>query len=81
MNSDGWGQTGAGASDMRVAGKDLQHNRQTRTADENPTGKQRVVRQTTGSGGPMKEAIDVEMARHRDAHTMRLKHLEDHYKR
>lgn len=69
MNNDGWGQVGAGPSDMRLAGQDLQHSRQTRTAEENPT------------GGPMKEAIDTEMARHKEARVMRLKHLEEHYKR
>jgi hypothetical protein len=54
MNNDGWGQVGAGMSDMRIAGKDLQHNRQTRTADENPTGRERIVRASSGQGGPMK---------------------------
>lgn len=28
MNSDGWGQMGAGTSDMRLAGPDLQHSNQ-----------------------------------------------------
>lgn len=81
MNNDGWGQVGAGPSDMRLTGKDLQHNRQTRTADENPTGMQRIVRSSSGAGGPMKEAIDAEMRRHNQARDVRLKHLEDHYKR
>jgi len=81
MNNDGWGFLGAGASDMRQVGEDLQHNRQTRTDDENPAGMNRTVRQTSGLGGPMKEAIDKEMARHKEARVMRLKHLEDHYKR
>lgn len=81
MNNDGWGQMGAGASDMRIAGQDLQHHRQTRTADENPSGVVRKVRASAESGGPMKEAMDTEMARHNEARGMRLKHLEDHYKR
>jgi hypothetical protein len=39
---------------MRVAGKDLQHNRQTRTADELHV-PVRQVRQTAGQGGPIIE--------------------------
>lgn len=81
MNNDGFGFLGAGASDKRMAGEDLQHNKQTRTADENPTGEQRMMRQSAGSGGPMKEALDVELARHKESKVMRIKHLEDHYKR
>lgn len=81
MNSDGWGFLGAGASDMRQAGKDLQHNKQTRTADENLTGEQSMVRRESGSGGPMKEALDQEMAQHRESKGMRVKHLQEHYKR
>lgn len=81
MNNDGWGQQGAGDSDMRVAGKDLQHSRQTRTADENPSGMERVVRQSAGQGGPMKEALDAELTRHRESKQMRLEHLQKNYKR
>lgn len=81
VNSDGWGFNGAGASDMRQAGKDLQHAKQTRTADENPTGEQKTVRQQSGSGGPMKEALDQELARHRESKDMRVQHLQEHYKR
>ena len=54
MNNDGLNQTGAGPSDMRLAGKDLQHNRQTRTADELHV-PVRKVRQTAGQGGPIIE--------------------------
>jgi hypothetical protein len=64
MNNDGWGQMGAGPSDNRIAGDDLQHSRQ-----------------LAGQGGPMKEALDSELARHKESRDMRLKHLEDHYKR
>lgn len=78
---DGYTQMGAGPSDNRLAGRDLQHNRQTRTADENPTGMQRVVTHAAGMGGPMKHALDGEMQRHKEAKTMRMKHMEDHYKR
>lgn len=81
MNNDGWGQVGAGDSDMRVANNDLQHARQTRTANENPTGRERKVRRSAGQGGPMKEALDAELARHTEARSTRLKHLQDHYKR
>lgn len=81
MNNDGVGQVGAGMDDNRIAGKDLQHNRQTRTADENPSGQERMVRSSAGQGGPMKEALDAEMSRHRESKAMRVKHLEDHYKR
>src|ERR1700690_1110866 len=54
---DGYTQVGAGDSDMRVAGKDLQHNRQTRTADEAHVPVRRVTPQYEG-GGPMKEHMD-----------------------
>jgi len=81
MNNDGWGFLGAGASDNRIAGEDLQHNRQARTADENPTGDQRMVRQSAQGGGPMKEALDAELARHKESRATRLEHLEKHYKR
>ena len=77
---DGYTQIGAGDSDMRVAGKDLQHNKQTRTADENPSGRKRIVRQSN-DGGPMKHAIDAEVLRHAEARGIRLKHLQEHYKR
>ncbi len=76
MNNDGWNTTGVGTSDMRLQGKDLQHNRQ--TADENPSGITRMVRQTAQGGGPMKEALTAEEARHRAARAMRLSHLEKH---
>ena len=81
MNNDGWGFLGAGASDMRQAGKDLKHNKQTRTADENPTGEDRMMRQESGAGGPMKEALDHEIARHKESKDMRVKHLQEHYMR
>jgi hypothetical protein len=77
---DGYTQVGAGDSDMRVAGKDLQHNRQTRTADEmhEPV---RMVTQSYASGGPMKQMLNDEMQRHKESKMMRLEHLEKHYKR
>lgn len=78
---DGIGQVGAGQDDMRLAGKDLQHHVQPRTADENPTGEQRKVRRMAGQGGPMKEAMDDELSRHNEGKQMRMQHLEKHYKR
>lgn len=57
MNNDGWITAGSGPSDMRLEGKDLQHNRQTRTADEIHV-PVRMVRQQAEGGGPMKEHID-----------------------
>lgn len=80
MNNDGIGFMGAGTSDNRIAGKDLQHNRQPRTADEQPQTK-RAITEPSESGGPMKQAIDSEADRHKESLGMRLKHLEDHYKR
>lgn len=77
---DGYTQTGCGDSDMRVGGKDLQHNRQTRTADEAPN-EMRMKTQAPGLGGPMKQIIDEEMQRHKEGRTMRMEHLEKHYKR
>lgn len=78
---DGMNQTGAGPSDMRLAGKDLQHNRQTRTADENASGVTSAYKVQSGAGGPIKEALDAELARHKQSKAMRLEHLENHYKR
>jgi len=77
---DGYTQVGAGPSDNRMAGEDLQHNRQTRTADEAPS-PHRVKTHSAGSGGPMKTALDQEKARHENSKGERLKHLEDHYRR
>jgi hypothetical protein len=53
MNNDGWITAGTGPNDDRLAGKDLQHNVQTRTADEAPH-RHRIVRQHREDGGPMK---------------------------
>ncbi len=80
MNNDGWGFLGAGTSDNRLAGMDLQHNRQTRTADElhEPV---RMVTQSSESGGPMKQHIDEEMTRHQEAAKHSRHHLEKHNSR
>ena len=66
MNNDGWGFLGAGTSDNRLAGRDLQHNRQTRTADEAPR-EHRIVRQAAEDGGPMKAYME-NMEHRRAAH-------------
>lgn len=73
MNCDGWGQMGAGQDDMRIAGEDLQHYNQKSSSSTGRT--------HPGSGGPMKEALDQEMSRHKEAKSMRIDHLERHYKR
>ncbi len=75
MNNDGIGFIGAGTSDNRIAGADLQHNRQTRTADElhMPV---RIVTQARESGGPMKHEMD-EMEKKSGMH----EHLEHEKKR
>lgn len=71
MNNDGFGQMGVGLSDMRIAGEDQQHYRQPGS----------IARKHPGQGGPMKEVLDAELARHKESKVMRLKHLEDHYTR
>jgi hypothetical protein len=80
MNQDGWGQSGAGASDMRVGGKDLQHNRQTRTADEVP-GIPHRMKTGMEDGGPMKMHLDAESSRHAEGRAQGQKDLERHYSR
>ena len=74
MNNDGWGFMGAGTSDNRLAGRDLQHNRQTRTADEyhEPV---RQVTQERESGGPMKHHME---DGHHEGHMHH--HMHDHLK-
>lgn len=56
MNSDGWGQVGAGPSDRRIAGDDLQHYTQNLKASERPT-QHRIVRHEREDGGPMKQNL------------------------
>jgi hypothetical protein len=77
---DGYTQVGAGQDDRRVAGRDLQHYTQPRTADEyhQPV---RKVTQSYASGGPMKQFLGEELHRHRAAHDMRLADLKNHYER
>jgi hypothetical protein len=68
MNNDGFGFLGAGTSDNRIAGEDLQHNRQTRTADELHV-PVRMVTQSRESGGPMKQDV-WEQGKHGSNHSM-----------
>lgn len=56
-NNDGIGQVGAGASDDRIAGSDLQHYRQ--HISERPLpGPERQMTQSAELGGPMKQYMD-----------------------
>ncbi len=81
---------------MRVSGEDLQHNRQLRTADEAPGAVPGIVHQSFQAGGPMsqthdqvadsrrasmKEALQMEKARHNDSSGQSQKQLERHYSR
>ncbi len=74
MNNDGWGFMGAGASDMRLAGADLQHNRQKRTGN-------RTEHSTPVSQIEVHEAVMNEANQHKEGKKLRLEHLEKHYKR
>jgi hypothetical protein len=93
MNNDGWGQVGAGPSDRRMVGDDLQHYAQDRTADERPT-QHRVVIHSSEDGGPMKhhelsdhsyksmrQHVEDEKKRHEEAMSHHRHHLERHHKR
>jgi len=77
---DGYTQVGAGASDMRIASKDLQHARQDRTADEmhSPV---RIVHQSRGDGGPMKHQLEMEAKRHEVSMKHQMHHKEKNAKR
>jgi len=68
MNNDGWGFMGAGASDKRLAGEDLQHNIQ-------------HVKPLYNSGGPVKEMLNNEATRHQQAGTHRSAHIKRHQDR
>ena len=72
MNQDGIGFNGSGLSDMRQGGTDLQHAKQNSGREQNTM---------PGCGGPMKEALETEMSRHKDSKAMRVKHLQEHYTR
>lgn len=71
---DGIGQTGAGTSDMRLAGTDLQHNVQKRNRE--------AVNASNGQSQiEVHEALMREVERHKEGKAMRLEHLAKHYKR
>lgn len=71
---DGIGQMGAGDSDMRIAGADLQHHRQKRTGNESE-------HSTPISQIEVHEALMQESKRHKEGKQMRVEHLAKHYKR
>lgn len=71
---DGIGQMGAGDSDMRIAGNDLQHARQTRSGN-------RAEHNTPVSQIEVHEALMNEIDRHKEGREMRLQDLAKHYKR
>lgn len=75
MNNDGWQSAGAGQNDRMVAGKDLQHYTNPRGADENAKGYTREVRPLWNAGGPVKEHLDQEEARHKESNKLRMEHL------
>lgn len=74
MNNDGWGFNGAGMSDMKLAGEDLQHNRQKRTGNQ-------AQHSTPVSQIEIHEALMKEADQHKDSKKLRLEHLAKHYKR
>ena len=71
---DGIGQMGAGDSDMRIAGEDLQHSRQKRSGNQ-------AEHSTPVSQIEVHEALMNEVERHKEGRAVRLEHLAKHYKR
>lgn len=71
---DGIGQMGAGPSDMRLAGSDLQHYNQKRSGN-------RAEHSTPVSQIEVHQALMDEMERHKEGRATRLEHLAKHYKR
>ncbi len=71
---DGIGQMGAGDSDMRIAGSDLQHNRQKRSGNQ-------AEHTTPVSQMDVHEALMRELETHKEGRQVRLDHLGQHYKR
>lgn len=68
---DGIGQVGAGQSDMRIAGEDLQHNRQKRTGNRAP-------HNTPVSQIEVHEAIMNEKRAHGEGKQQRISDLQRH---
>ena len=71
---DGIGQMGAGDSDMRLAGTDLQHHRQKRTGEA-------AMHSTPVSQIDVHEALMKEVERHKEGKQMRLTDLAKHFRR
>ena len=71
---DGIGQVGAGPSDMRIAGSDLQHHRQKRSGNQ-------AEHSTPVSQIDVHEALMNEMDQHKEGKQMRVEDLAKHYKR
>lgn len=71
---DGIGQVGAGDSDMRVGGNDLQHSRQTLSGN-------RAQHTSPVSQMDVHEALMREVEAHKEGRAMRLGDLERHFKR
>lgn len=71
---DGIGQMGAGDSDMRIAGEDLQHHRQKRNSEATNASNHR-------SQIEVHEALMGENQQHREGKKTRVEHLAKHYKR
>lgn len=65
---------GAGDSDMRIAGEDLQHNIQKRTGN-------RAEHSTPVSQIEVHEALMQEIENHKEGRALRVDHLAQHYKR
>jgi hypothetical protein len=71
---DGIGQVGAGQSDMRLAGTDLQHHIQKRSGNQ-------AEHSTPVSQIEVHEALMNEMNQHKDGKKVRIEHLARAYKR
>lgn len=72
MNNDGWGQQGAGTSDMRQGGNDLQHSVQ-HTSHGGPMKEQ--------THEHLKHLISEEKQRHTDAMAHHAHHMQRHHER
>lgn len=77
MNNDGWGQVGAGPSDRRLAGEDLQHYVQNKTHQGGGPMKEHMEHQKH----PMHQQLEEEKMRHEHALDHHRHHLEKHHER
>jgi hypothetical protein len=71
---DGYTQSGAGPSDMRVGGEDLQHYRQKLSGN-------RAAHSTPVSQMDVHKALMQEVDAHKEGRKMRLDDLKRHYER